>query len=296
MSKPKWKKFEELVAEVQKRLSPNAQVKHNDKIRGKSGALRQVDVSVRETIGQFQILVVIECKDQKDPVDLPKIEQFMGLVQDIGANKGAVVSASGFTSTAINKGTDAGLNLYRLVDMGEHEWKTFVTISVLCDFRRIKNYSFKFVTEQAYRQYVNKIIQPEKDHRNIILYDKNYKELGRVIDFVRKKWEKDKMPTAHGQHDVVFPNDPIQLKCENSFFEVRVGVKYFVERELRLDFVPLEELSGFHDVVTGGVITDRFTTSSLNIQEVWRSWYKIEARDKLAIQPTITLTVLGSIY
>ena len=293
MSKPKWKKFEELVTEVQRKLSPKSQVKHNDKIRGKTGALRQVDVSIRDTIGQFQILVVIDCKDQKDPVDLPDVEKWIGLVQDIGANKGAIVSSSGFTSPAITKGKNTGLNLYKLIDVGEHEWQTFVSIPVLCDFRRIKNCSFKFTTEPSYNQYISKIIQSEKDQRNIILYDKNNKEVGKIADFVNKKLEEFKTLTSPKQHDVIFHNDPIMLRYKNFFFEIRIGAKYLAERELRLGFVPLEEFSGFNDVVTKSVVTDGFTTSSININEVQEKWQKIETLDNLAIRPIITLTVPG---
>jgi hypothetical protein len=43
MGKPKWKIFEELVAKVQKDLSPQAIVETNQRIRGKSGSLRQVE-------------------------------------------------------------------------------------------------------------------------------------------------------------------------------------------------------------------------------------------------------------
>jgi hypothetical protein len=294
VNKPKWKKFEELVVAVQRRLSPNALVKHNDRVKGKkSGIPREIDVSIRDTIGEFEILIVIECRDQKAPVGVPDIEQFAAKVQDIGAHKGAFVSASGFASTAPKYAKDVGLNLYRLIDVGEHEWKAFVSIPVLCDFRHIKNYNFKFTTEQSYIQNINKIIKSEKDQRFVILYDKQNKELGRIVDFVNKKLEEAKTLTSQGQHDVVFQNDPIMLKYENSFFEVRIGVKYFVERELYLGFVPLEEFSGFHDIVTEGIVTDGFTTSSLNIQEIRGKWQKIDALDKVAIRPIITITIPG---
>jgi len=295
MSKPKWKKFEELVTEAQRKLSPKSQVKHNDKIRGKTGALRQIDVSIRDSIGQFQILVVIDCKDQKDPVDLPDVEKWIGLVRDIGANKGAIVSSSGFTSPAIKKGENTGLNLYKLIDVGEHEWQAFVSIPVLCEIRRIRNCSFKFTTEPSYNQYISKIIQAEKDPRNIILYDKNNKKVGKITDFVNRKLEEFKTLTSPRQHDVIFHNDPIMLRYGNSFFEVRIGAKYLAEKELRLGFVPLEEFSGFHDVATGAVITNGFTTGSLDIKEVREKWQRINSLDELAIKPVITLTSISSL-
>lgn len=85
------------------------------------------------------------------------------------------------------------------------------------------------------------------------------------------------------------------LRYENSFFEARVGIEYSVKRELRLGFLPLEEFSGFQDIVLDEVITDGFTTSSLNVQDVWEKRQKIEGLDKLAIRPIITLTIIGNL-
>jgi hypothetical protein len=48
--KPKWRRFEELVAQVQKELAPNAVVTHDDRIRGHdSGKPRQISLLSRES-------------------------------------------------------------------------------------------------------------------------------------------------------------------------------------------------------------------------------------------------------
>lgn len=141
----KWKKFECLVAKVQQDLSPQAIVTANDKIEGKiTGTKRQIDVSVRQRVGQYEILIAIECKDLSVPIDVKGVEEAIGLIQDIGANKGVIVSASGFTAAAKKRGENAGLKLYRLIDCGEHDWKTDVSIPVLCDCRKIKSFRLRF--------------------------------------------------------------------------------------------------------------------------------------------------------
>lgn len=48
---PKWKRFEEFVASIQKSLTPQAKVTHDELIKGKSGVERQVDVSVKYNLG-----------------------------------------------------------------------------------------------------------------------------------------------------------------------------------------------------------------------------------------------------
>lgn len=98
--KPKWKRFEEFVDEVQRYLAPDAQVSTDERILGLSGKRRQIDVVVRKTIGQFSLLIVIDCKDWKAAVDIQDVESFIGMVSDVQANKGAMVCNSGFTDGA----------------------------------------------------------------------------------------------------------------------------------------------------------------------------------------------------
>ena len=100
MERPKWKKFEELVARIQTDLAGDAVVTPNDRIKGKVGVLRQVDVSIRKNVGQFDLLIVLECKDSGRPVDAKDVEEFMGLAQDVGAHKAGMVVAKGFSAAA----------------------------------------------------------------------------------------------------------------------------------------------------------------------------------------------------
>lgn len=65
---PKWKRFEKLVAKVQKDLAPKSTVTHNDMIAGKdSGKERQIDVSVKVRTGQYDLLIIIAVKITKIP-------------------------------------------------------------------------------------------------------------------------------------------------------------------------------------------------------------------------------------
>jgi hypothetical protein len=73
---PKWKQFEKFVEKIQKSLTPNADVKHNEFIFGKSGIKRQVDISIKYNLGQFDFLVAIDAKDWKNPVDINDVDAF----------------------------------------------------------------------------------------------------------------------------------------------------------------------------------------------------------------------------
>ena len=74
----KWKEFEKPVARVQADLAGNGVVTHNDKIIGNiTGVERQIDVSIRGRIGQYDTLIVIECKDLGRPLDVKDVEEFI---------------------------------------------------------------------------------------------------------------------------------------------------------------------------------------------------------------------------
>ncbi|MBI4296494.1 MAG: restriction endonuclease, partial [Chloroflexi bacterium] len=135
-SEPKWRRFEQVAAEIQHALAPNAEVTLNDHILGKdSGVGRQIDITVRQKIGQYEILVAIDCKDYKTPVDIKDVDSFAGMIRDIQAHKGAMIAANGFTNGAKQVGIRLGLDLYRLVDTDSVDWQNSVSIPMLCDFR-----------------------------------------------------------------------------------------------------------------------------------------------------------------
>jgi hypothetical protein len=81
---PEWKLLEHLVTEIQRQLAPNASVRHNVTLLGVDRETqRQIDVLVEQRIGQYSMLIVIDCKDYAKPVDVKGVEEFYGLVRDV---------------------------------------------------------------------------------------------------------------------------------------------------------------------------------------------------------------------
>ncbi len=102
-----FKDLEILVAKIQKQLAPKAEILHDVKLDGRlSGTKRQIDVLVRDKIGQYEINIIIDCKDYNKPVDVKGVEKFDGLLRDVGAQKEVLVCPRGFTQTA--KTRDSG--------------------------------------------------------------------------------------------------------------------------------------------------------------------------------------------
>lgn len=73
--RPEWLQLETLIADIQQQLAPGAKVTHNATLPGyDSETNRQIDVLVEQSIGQFSMSIVIDCKDYKKPVDVKGVE------------------------------------------------------------------------------------------------------------------------------------------------------------------------------------------------------------------------------
>jgi len=294
MSKPKWKKFEELVAKIQRDLAPNAKVTLDDKIQGKlTERKRQVDISIRKKVGQFEILIAIDCKDLATPVDVKDVEGVIGLIEDIQANQGAIVSASGFTATALGRGRKAGLSLYRLVDCGDHDWKVEVTIPVLYDYREMKNFRLVFSLPDGVSLPKRALI-PSGDFRELEVYDLKNRSLGKIGNLLMKRWNERKVPTKPGKHENVdFIGQPVRVRCEDQFFDIGIKGILKVNRDHYFANLPLTKMSGFKDEIQGGVVTRGFTTSVIDVVEVPENSQKLDSVDQLAVKPVMTFVFLS---
>lgn len=282
-SEPKWRRFEKLVAQVQQELAPNVLVKHNDRIRGhESGTPRQIDITIKQKVGQYDMLIAIECKDYQVPVDVKDIEEFIGLVKDIRANKGAMVAANGFTEAAKRIGEKAGLDLYRLVDTEAHDWQTYVSIPVLCDFRGIQQFQFSIPHILAFT-----------DPKEIILYDSNHQRLGTTVVLLQTRWNSGELPSEPGDHrDIPLAKVPTTISYGSESLEANILAHIRVKRRLFFGQLPLIEARGFRDEYTGHLLTPGFTTDWLNAAEVERNWRQLESVDEIAVKPVLELLAL----
>ncbi len=283
MVKEKWKIFEELVYEIQSNLSSDAEVKHDDHIIGKkTNVKRQIDVSIKQKIGQYEILIVIDCKDYSKPVDLNDIESFIGLVDDVQANKGALVSSSGFTTNAKNRAEKAGIDLFRLVDTGKHSWQSFVSIPILCDFRRpIFNFRFSNVPNKEF-----KLPGATSNILDILVFSEGEKPLGKIIDLFADAWNKGQLSDSLGEHtNMDFIGKPTKINFDGKYYCIRITTNYTVKNKLYYGELPIKEISGFSDEIKGGIITKGFTTDYLDTRIVEKEWKLIEKLEDLAIKP-----------
>lgn len=285
MTKAKWKKFEELVAKVQSDLAPNNAVLVDQKILGKiTKRKRQIDILVRERIGHYEVLIAIECKDFKRPLNVKSIEAAKGLFEDVGAHIKVIVSASGFTKAAMRVGEHADIRLYKLIDTGEHDWKTEIALPSIC---HVKNLGpFQFVIN-----YLG--TGPIPASHSFLLHDNNHNELGEASDLLLNWWEENHENVPAGERQPVnFINTNVLVSSNGMFFPVNISALITVETFIFYRNWPIAAMSGFEDQIEKGIETRGFTLSNFNIDELKNNWIKISSETQAPNKPIITLGIV----
>jgi hypothetical protein len=283
-SAPEWREFEKLAADIQRQLAPAARVETNFKLLGKSsGVERQIDILVEQTVGQYSIRVVIDCKDYKTAVDVKDVEAFMGLAADVGANKGAMVAACGFTSTAKHRARDAGIDLFRLVDTNNTKWRTYVSIPCVIRDAFIQKCSFRFSGTGPFRMEL-------KDYPRTSVFRADGSAIDYLQNFVLERWKSDDIPAKPGEYgNIPAAKEDTYIKTSGQLYRVGIEIHAFVAEHLYFGQLPLDDVRGFSDEVSGGLVTTAFTTATINIAEIEKSWERINSIEQLSVKPVLVL-------
>lgn len=281
-SEPDWKQLEHLVAGIQKQLAPDAVVSHNVKLPGiQSETERQIDVLVEQKVGQYTMRIVIDCKDYAKPVDVKGVEEFYGLVKDVGAQKGALVCPRGFSEAAKTRAKKLEVELYSPVDTDPHKWTVKVAAPVLCDVRT--TYMGFGISVTAPKPFAMQM-----DFYNSSIFNSAKEELGKIVELAQKNWDIGKYPTDPGIHEnlpIVFDGATLMDNSYGELVEVTLTVNLRIDRKFFYGHLPIEKIKGLKDEQTGAVVTNAFTTGALNFETVQKEWEEVEEGQDLPTNP-----------
>lgn len=281
MAKAKWKRFEDLVASIQRQLAPSATVAQNEKIRGRrTGRLRDIDISVRQKVGQYDILIAIDCKDYRRKINVKDVEAFMGLADDVGANQAAMVAPRGFSSTAKTRAAAGGISLFRLIDAEDHDWKSYVSIPAVAELREITAFSLTFSGTGPFA------LAPQ-DFRLMPLYRADGSLIDVVSNLILDRWDADQIPEDPGEHEgILLTDEDTYLKTDGQLYRTSVAASVVVEHRLYFGHLPLVEVKGFADEIKGGLLTTGFRTGRISVEDI-QTWTQIQSRESLAVHPVL---------
>jgi len=99
---PAWLQYErEIYSELASKYS-GLIVRHNVWLPGsRSGVLRQIDVLLEETLPGGGVVTAIDAKHHARKIDVKQVEAFLGLLRDVQVDRGMMISAKGYTKTAM---------------------------------------------------------------------------------------------------------------------------------------------------------------------------------------------------
>jgi hypothetical protein len=123
MADDDWREFEKLTARIEAALAPRgAVVRSPDKVTDLvTGSLREVDASIRLTVGTVPILITVECRRRNSVQDDTWIEQLATKREKVGAARTIAVSTLGFSEPATKTAHLKGIELRKLREITDNE-------------------------------------------------------------------------------------------------------------------------------------------------------------------------------
>ncbi len=171
---------------------------------------REIDILIRGTLAGIAISIPIECKNEGRPVDVQEIGVFIDKLDDVGlATRPSVfISASGFTSGALDRARDVGMltrilkevtraNASELVN-NALQTRVFLLPMIeelmICD--DIPDY--KMITET-----------PRDAFFAYAFFNSQREFVGTIFDLIRRMWLAEEIPAKIGLHpiEVEIPED-----------------------------------------------------------------------------------------
>jgi hypothetical protein len=210
---------------------------------------------------------------------------FYGLVEDISANKSAIVCNAGFTDGALRRAKEKGVDLLMVADAESKDWPVYMGIPTMCDFRKIENYKFTIKYTGS-----KQIKIPTTDPRYLEIYNKDGKLIDIISNLVRKAWNENRFPNDPGEYNNLnfIEHEPYFKIDDKIYGPFKISVNIIVVKSLYVGEIPIEKGKGFKNMMSGGFVTNKIETGHLNFAEVERNWKKIENEKDLAIKPVLT--------
>jgi len=119
------------------------------------------------------------------------------------------------------------------------------------------------------------------------------RDLGTMLSIASAEWNAGQYPTEPGEYAQT-PILPQKLKMENGYGSqtpVDLTVGLLVSKHLYFGQFPVTRLSGFHDRIGDGIITNAFEVGLLSLEEVHR-WQRINDISAAPVKPVIVMTGL----
>jgi Restriction endonuclease len=284
----KWRRFENVVAEITRDLSPfGAEVLQDQRLIGLiTGVPRQIDILVRTPSDAGDVTLVVDCKDHKAPVDVKDMEAFLGLLEDVGANRGAIVSALGFSEAAIKRAVRRGVDPLTYIDVESVDWPSQVAAPVMIEqFSPLASFSFAFPVGMSGPISLSDL-QPTAN-----LQDERGEPVGTPASLFAAIWNDGR---AFSPQQTIYNN--LSLTAERTFIgkhrgpiEVVVTASVRLAKTVFFEHVPLVQLRGLARLDQSSIQTRKVSFERIRFLDVETRWKVLSGQDELSVKPVLKL-------
>jgi hypothetical protein len=294
MPDPKWKRFEKLMHDLHTQFAPeSAKVTQDDKIIGcESKVERQLDITIRHTVAHYNILIVIECKDESRPIDVGKMGQFASLLRDVKANKGVMISTSGYTPAAIEMARAQGIDIRTYVDTESIDWKSEVRIPVLLTRSTLDAWRVTFSGAPG----IPAALWGVPTHVPfpfIEAFALDGTALGPLATVLGRIWNHDGSLQEPGEHTVLLGEHILIESSDGRRFHTRAEAVVRVSRHYYLGQLPVQ-MAGFRNEQDGSLSTKKITTDFIEPARIERGemdgWVELPTDKEIAIEIMMGMT------
>ena len=121
-----WKTYENEIHEHLAMLYPGASIRRNVQLFGQhSKRTRQIDVLIEDEVAGFRIRIAVDGKYFSRRVNVRHVESFVGLLEDVGATHGLMVTPHGYSTAALRRARshtkDVVLDVLNLSDLRDYQ-------------------------------------------------------------------------------------------------------------------------------------------------------------------------------
>jgi hypothetical protein len=110
-----WEQYQHQAAGLLRELGFSAEV--DASLTEANGTVNAIDVAARRTVAGVELLWIVECKYWKRRVSIEKVDALWSRVLKLGADRGLLMSESGFQSGAIRTAKEKNITLTSLDDL-----------------------------------------------------------------------------------------------------------------------------------------------------------------------------------
>jgi Restriction endonuclease len=246
---------------------------------------------MRANVAGYGLLIVIECRDESRPIDVNGIGEFATNLHDVQANKGIIISTSGFTEGAVTMARARGITTRTYIDTESIDWRQDVAISVLV-IRHELQYQVGFAS----------ILQRPFDlpHgiplQHIELLSPTGESLGRIDGIVDKLWAEEALPHDEGTHTQTLVEHAV-VHVGDKECHAMVELTTHVKHHAYLGSVPVK-MTGVRDEQEKFLSPQKIQTAMMDFPAIIAGtapgWTELPRAQDLSIKATMTLTTFDA--